>query len=180
MGKAYPGLYECTGHVVLYLVVVKVGKATERSRPRNHGKQDSQMLVMYFLNKVHFNTPVNPLELEIFHQIKNVIGVSPTFYKYLFMVDADTTVDPFSVIQLISVMIHDNAKQSLITMMQVYECFISYHMAKAFESLLVPSEVPWEAPVDEGFPRIPGINTSHALFWQPPIATIPVPSGSPC
>jgi len=28
-----------------------------------------------------------------------------------------------------------NAKQSLITMMQVYEYFISHHMAKAFESL---------------------------------------------
>ena len=28
-----------------------------------------------------------------------------------------------------------NAKQSIITMMQVYEYFISHHMAKAFESL---------------------------------------------
>ncbi|KAG6913252.1 hypothetical protein DXG01_008376 [Tephrocybe rancida] len=135
MGKAYPGLYECAGHVVLYLVVVKVGKATERSRPGNRGKRDSQMLVMHFLNKVHFNTPMNPLELEIFHQIKNVIGVSPTFYEYLFMVDADTTVDPFSVIQLISVMIHDNAKQPLITMMQSFgsviclpECFTLYRL----------------------------------------------------
>ena len=34
---------------------------------------------------------MNPLELEIYHQIKNVIGVNPTFYEYLFMVDADTT-----------------------------------------------------------------------------------------
>jgi chitin synthase len=45
---------------------------------------------------------MNPLELEIYHQIKNVIGVNPTFYEYLFMVDADTTVDPFSVNRLIS------------------------------------------------------------------------------
>jgi len=63
-------------------------------------------------------------------------------------VDADTTVDPLSVNRLISAMIHDkkllgvcgetelaNAKQSIITMMQVYEYFISHHMAKAFESL---------------------------------------------
>jgi len=94
---------------------------------------------------------MNPLELEMYHQIKNVIGVNPTFYEYLFMVDADTTVDPMSVNRLISAyvsnsrvcwslmriiffgsMIHDkkllgvcgetelaNAKQSLITMMQV-------------------------------------------------------------
>ena len=93
---------------------------------------------------------MNPLELEMYHQIKNVIGVNPSFYEYLFMVDADTTVDPLSLNRLISAyvyflglliiyltkmlgsMIHDkkllgvcgetelaNAKQSLITMMQV-------------------------------------------------------------
>ncbi|GLB39511.1 putative TRAFAC class myosin-kinesin ATPase superfamily, myosin family protein [Lyophyllum shimeji] len=148
MGKVYSGLYECAGHVVPYLVVVKVGKPTERSRPGNRGKRDSQMVLMHFLNKVHFNSPMNPLELEMYHQIKNVIGVNPTFYEYLFTVDADTTVDAFSVNRLISAMIHDkkllgvcgetslaNAKQSIVTMMQVYEYFISHHMAKAFESL---------------------------------------------
>jgi chitin synthase len=45
---------------------------------------------------------MNPLELEIYHQIKNVIGVNPTFYEYVFMVDADTTVDPLSLNRLIS------------------------------------------------------------------------------
>lgn len=52
MGKVYSGLYECSGHVVPYLVVAKVGKPTERSRPGNRGKRDSQMVVMHFLNKV--------------------------------------------------------------------------------------------------------------------------------
>ncbi|KAF9001145.1 glycosyltransferase family 2 protein [Cyathus striatus] len=148
MGKVYSGLYECSGHVVPYMVVVKVGKPTERNRPGNRGKRDSQLLLMQFLNRVHFNSPMNPLELEMYHQIKNVIGVNPTFYEYLFMVDADTTVDPLSANRLISAMVHDkkllgvcgetelaNAKQSIITMMQVYEYFISHHMAKAFESL---------------------------------------------
>ena len=45
---------------------------------------------------------MNPLELEIYHQIKNVIGVNPTFYKYLFMVDADSTVAPLSLNRLAS------------------------------------------------------------------------------
>lgn len=53
MGKVYSGLYECAGHVVPYIVVVKVGKPTERSRPGNRGKRDSQLLLMHFLNKVH-------------------------------------------------------------------------------------------------------------------------------
>ncbi|KAH9903379.1 glycosyltransferase family 2 protein [Cubamyces lactineus] len=148
MGKVFSGLYETAGHVVPYIVVVKCGKPGEKSRPGNRGKRDSQMVLMHFLNKVHFNAPMNPLELEIYHQIKNVIGVNPTFYEYVFMVDADTTVHPLSLNRLVSAMIHDkkllgvcgetelaNAKQSIITMMQVYEYFISHHMAKAFESL---------------------------------------------
>ena len=52
--------------------------------------------------QVHFNAPMNPFELEMYHQIKNVIGVNPTFYEYLLTVDADTTVDPMSVNRLIS------------------------------------------------------------------------------
>jgi len=91
---------------------------------------------------------MNPLELEVYHQIKNVIGVNPTFYEYVFTIDADTIVDSLSVNRLISAMIHDkkvlgvcgetslaNAKQSIITMMRVYEYYISHHLAKAFESL---------------------------------------------
>ena len=30
----------------------------------------------------------------LYHRIGSVIGVNPSFYEYLFMVDADTTVDP--------------------------------------------------------------------------------------
>jgi chitin synthase len=52
MGKVYSGLYECAGHVVPYLVLVKIGKPTERQRPGNRGKRDSQMVLMHFLNKV--------------------------------------------------------------------------------------------------------------------------------
>lgn len=102
MGKVYSGLYEVAGHVVPYLVLVKVGKPSERARPGNRGKRDSQMLVMHFLNKVHFDLPMNPMELEMYHQIKNVIGVNPTFYEYLFTVDADTEVEELSVNRLIS------------------------------------------------------------------------------
>lgn len=39
------------------------------------------MLLMRFLNRVHFDTPMAPCELEIYHQIKNVIGVNPSFYE---------------------------------------------------------------------------------------------------
>ena len=45
---------------------------------------------------------MNPLELEIYHQIKNGIGVNPTFYECVFMFDANTTVDPLSLNWLVS------------------------------------------------------------------------------
>ncbi|KAJ3039984.1 hypothetical protein HDV00_011539 [Rhizophlyctis rosea] len=148
MGKVYSGLYEIQGRSVPYIVVVKVGKPSERSRPGNRGKRDSQMVLMRFLNRVHFNSGMNPLELELYHHMKNIIGVNPSFYEYILMVDADTEVHSYSLNRMISAMIHDskimglcgetllsNEKSTWITMIQVYEYFISHHLAKAFESL---------------------------------------------
>ncbi|GAC95183.1 glycosyltransferase [Pseudozyma hubeiensis SY62] len=148
MAKIYSGLYEHHGHVVPYIVVVKCGKPSERSRPGNRGKRDSQLVLMRFLNKVHFGLPMNPMELEIYHQIKNVIGVNPSFYEYILQVDADTEVEALSLNRFISAFIRDkkviglcgetalsNAKASIITMLQVYEYYISHYLAKAFESL---------------------------------------------
>ena len=73
-----------------YMVVVKVGKPTERSKPGNRGKRDSQILMLRYLNRVHFDLAMSPLELEIYHQMRNVIGIDPAFYEYIFTVDADT------------------------------------------------------------------------------------------
>ncbi|KAG0244539.1 hypothetical protein BGW41_007302 [Actinomortierella wolfii] len=148
MGKVYSGLYEKDGHVVPYIVVAKVGTPSERTRPGNRGKRDSQVILMKFLNKVHFDAPMCPLELEIYHQMKNVIGVNPSFYEYILQVDADTEVMPDALNRLVSCMIHDgkiigicgetqlgNEENSWTTMIQVYEYYISHHLAKAFESL---------------------------------------------
>ncbi|KAI9307196.1 chitin synthase-domain-containing protein, partial [Cunninghamella echinulata] len=147
-GKVYSGLYECEGHVVPYLVIAKVGKASERAKPGNRGKRDSQMILMNFLNKVHFDHPMTPMELEMFHQIKNVIGVHPSFYEYILMVDSDTEVEANALNHMISTMLHDgkiiglcgetklsNEDRSWTTMIQVYEYYISHHLSKAFESL---------------------------------------------
>ncbi|KAI1127205.1 chitin synthase [Nemania abortiva] len=148
MGKVYSGLYEVQGHIVPFLVVVKVGKPSEVSRPGNRGKRDSQMILMRFLNRVHYNLPMSPLELEIYHQIRNVIGVNPTFYEYMLQIDADTVVAPDSATRMVSAFLDDtrliaccgetaltNSKASFITMIQVYEYYISHNLAKAFESL---------------------------------------------
>ncbi|KAJ9479525.1 putative Chitin synthase 3 (putative) [Pseudozyma hubeiensis] len=146
--KVYSGLYEFEGHVVPYIVIVKVGRPSERSRPGNRGKRDSQVLLMRYLNRVHFDAPMFPLELEIYHQMKNVIGIDPAFYEYILMVDADTRVeadglnrlvancaDDSSIIAICGETTLDNAEGSWWTMIQVYEYYISHHLAKAFESL---------------------------------------------
>ena len=74
-----------------YVVVVKVGKPSEDgSKAGNRGKRDSQVLLLQFLNRVHFDAAMSPLELEIYHQMRNVIGIDPAFYEYIFQVDADT------------------------------------------------------------------------------------------
>lgn len=149
-GKVYSGLYEYEGNVVPYLVVVKVGKESEqsKSKPGNRGKRDSQIMLMQFLNRVHHRSPMSPLELEMFHQINNIIGVDPELYEYLFMVDADTMVREDSLNRLVAACANDakiagicgetsleNQERSWWTMIQVYEYYISHHLAKAFESL---------------------------------------------
>ena len=148
MGKVYSGLYEVQGHIVPFMVVVKIGKPSEVSRPGNRGKRDSQMVMMRFLNRVHYNHPMSPLELEMHHQIRNIIGVNPTFYEFMLQIDADTVVAPDSASRMVAAFLHDtrligicgetalsNAKSSFTTMIQVYEYYISHNLTKAFESL---------------------------------------------
>lgn len=149
-GKVYSGLYEYEGNVVPYIVVVKVGKESEqgKSKPGNRGKRDSQIMLLSFLNRVHHRSAMSPLELEMFHQISNIIGVDPELYEYLLMVDADTSVKEDSLNRLVASCAHDakiagicgetsleNEERSWWTMIQVYEYYISHHLAKSFESL---------------------------------------------
>lgn len=75
---------------------------------------------MRFLNRVHFDSEMYPLELEMYHQIKNVIGVDPQLYEvslsrgpsinamlillrqYMLAIDADTSVAADALNRLVS------------------------------------------------------------------------------
>lgn len=148
MAKIYSGLYSFEGHHIPFITLVKVGTPAEKARPGNRGKRDSQLILMRFLQKVYFQMPMTPMELELFHQIKNVIGVHPSFYEFVLMIDADTYVLADSLNKLVAAMVRDskvlgicgetelaNERESWITMIQVYEYFISHYLAKAFESM---------------------------------------------
>ena len=48
------------------MVIFKVWKPTERSQPGNRGERDSLILLVHYQNRVHFDGPTSPLELEIY------------------------------------------------------------------------------------------------------------------
>ncbi|KAF2459896.1 chitin synthase 4 [Lineolata rhizophorae] len=159
MAKIYSGFYDYgeDSHVapdkqsrVPMMVVVKCGTPDEakKSKPGNRGKRDSQIILMSFLQKVMFDERMTELEFEMFNGIWKITGISPDFYEMVLMVDADTKVFPDSLTHMISAMVKDpeimglcgetkiaNKRQSWVSMIQVFEYFISHHLSKSFESV---------------------------------------------
>ncbi|KAF1992115.1 glycosyltransferase family 2 protein [Aulographum hederae CBS 113979] len=159
MAKIYSGFYDYGDSSVIphekqqrvpMMVVVKCGTPDEakKSKPGNRGKRDSQIILMSFLQKVMFDERMTELEFEMFNGIWKITGISPDFYEIVLMVDADTKVFPDSLTHMISAMVVDpeimglcgetkiaNKRQSWVTMIQVFEYFISHHLSKSFESV---------------------------------------------
>ncbi|KAF2634110.1 chitin synthase 4 [Massarina eburnea CBS 473.64] len=159
MAKIYSGFYDYGDNPrvatekqqrVPMMVVVKCGTPDEakRSKPGNRGKRDSQIILMSFLQKVMFDERMTELEFEMFNGIWKVTGISPDFYEIVLMVDADTNVFPDSLTHMVSAMVKDpeimglcgetkiaNKRDSWVSMIQVFEYFISHHLAKSFESV---------------------------------------------
>lgn len=159
MAKVYAGFYDYgedsripldKQQRVPMMVVVKCGTPDEgsKAKPGNRGKRDSQIILMSFLQKVMFDERMTELEFEIFNGLWKVTGMSPDFYEMVLMVDADTKVFPDSITQMVSAMVKDpeimglcgetkiaNKRSSWVSMIQVFEYFISHHLSKSFESV---------------------------------------------
>lgn len=158
MAKVYAGFYKYSDDTiplekqqrVPMMVIVKCGTPAEANipKPGNRGKRDSQVILMSFLQRVMFDERMTELEYEIFNGIWKITGIAPDFYEIILMVDADTKVFPDSVTHMVASMVKDpevmglcgetkiaNKTQSWVTMIQVFEYFISHHQAKAFESV---------------------------------------------
>lgn len=159
MAKIYAGFYDYGESSIVppekqqrvpMLVVVKCGTPDEatQAKPGNRGKRDSQIILMSFLQKVMFDERMTELEYEMFNGLWNITGISPDFYEVVLMVDADTKVFPDSLTHMISAMVKDpeimglcgetkiaNKTASWVSMIQVFEYFISHHQAKSFESV---------------------------------------------
>ena len=158
MAKVYSGFYDygedssvpaSKQQRVPMMVVVKCGTPDEAKgrKPGNRGKRDSQIILMSFLQKVMFDERMTELEFEMFNGLWRVTGISPDFYEIVLMVDADTKVFPDSITHMVSAMVIDpeimglcgetkiaNKRASWVSMIQVFEYFISHHLSKSFES----------------------------------------------
>jgi len=158
MAKIYAGWYKYalneTGRRIPMIGIVKCGTEQERyglnksPKPGNRGKRDSQVLLLGFLSRVLFNERMTEFDFDLFTKIYELTGVHADSYESIMMVDADTIVDENSLAHLTACLIQDpkimglcgetkigNKTQSWVTMIQVFEYYISHHMSKAFESV---------------------------------------------
>jgi len=158
MAKVYAGFYDYDAGTVEsskqqrvpVVLVAKTGNPLEatEAKPGNRGKRDSQIVLMAFLQKVMFDERMTTFEYEFFNSMWRVTGVSPDRYELVLCVDADTKVFPDSLTRMVSCMVADeeimglcgetkiaNKAETFITMIQVFEYYISHHLTKAFESM---------------------------------------------
>ncbi|KAK9763657.1 hypothetical protein K7432_009451 [Basidiobolus ranarum] len=158
MAKIYAGYYKFNEQVesvekapkVPMILISKCGTPEEQSQPKsgNRGKRDGQIILMSFLQHVMFDDRMTEMEYELFNAMWSVTGISPDHFEILLMVDADTKVYPDSLTRMVSCMVRDpqimglcgetkiaNKRDSWVTMIQVFEYYISHHLSKAFESI---------------------------------------------
>ncbi|KAI0068065.1 hypothetical protein BV25DRAFT_513849 [Artomyces pyxidatus] len=158
MAKVYAGFYDYDDATVEMskqqrvpiVLVAKTGNPLEVGDPKpgNRGKRDSQIVLMAFLQKVMFDERMTTFEYEFFNSLWRVTGISPDRYELVLCVDADTKVFPDSLTRMASCMVQDeeimglcgetkiaNKGETWVTMIQVFEYYISHHMTKAFESM---------------------------------------------
>ncbi|KAI8816033.1 chitin synthase 4 [Fimicolochytrium jonesii] len=150
MAQVYVAWYRRGERCIPTILVVKCGKPEESTTPKpgNRGKRDSQIVLMSFLQKVTFDDPMTPLDYDLFQKIHYLMGVTPDVFEIVLMVDADTKVAPDSLPRMVAAMVSDpevmglcgetriaNKSETWVSRIQVFEYYLSHHLAKAFESV---------------------------------------------
>lgn len=131
------------------MLILKCGNEKETAKAGNRGKRDSQVIVMSFFSKLLYNERLSPLDHEIYKKMSNIVPAClPSDFEILQMIDADTVVHPDALIKMVAAFEHDpkimglcgetqiiNKNESWVTRIQVFEYYISHHLAKNFESV---------------------------------------------
>lgn len=160
LAKIYAGNYKYKGEQMMLahpdpvpiVCIVKCGDEWEREtpgvKPGNRGKRDSQVLLMSFLQRIMFNERMTDFEHALYYTIWQLTKKDVMDYEAVLMVDADTKIRPDSLQHMVSCLVKDpmimgicgetqiaNKMETWVTMIQVFEYFISHHLTKSFESV---------------------------------------------
>ncbi|KAI9101813.1 chitin synthase-domain-containing protein [Phlyctochytrium arcticum] len=158
MAQVYVAWYNYKDRCIPTILVVKCGTPEEneppkdasapKTKPGNRGKRDSQIILMSFFQKITFDDQMSPLDYDLFQKIHYLMGVTPDQFEIVLMVDADTKVAPDSLPRMVASMVTDpmvmglcgetriaNKSESWVSKIQVFEYYLSHHLAKAFESV---------------------------------------------
>lgn len=147
--KVHIGYYEKDGRRANIMVINKVGNPGEIGRKGNRGKRDSQVILMSFFSKILYNDRMSDLDFEIYNKMSSMMKkFKPEDFEIILMVDADTIVAQDALIKIVSAFEKDskimglcgetqilNKSESWVTRIQVFEYYISHHLAKNFESV---------------------------------------------
>lgn len=146
--RVYAGFYTTPKSRTKMVLVVKCGNDAERAKQGNRGKRDSQVILMSFFSKLLYEDRFSSLDYDLYKKIKHVTKIDPANFELVLMVDADTTVKSDALTKFVSVFESDakvmgmcgetkilNKCASWVTMIQVFEYYISHHLTKSFESV---------------------------------------------
>ncbi|OQS54297.1 CHS1 [Ecytonucleospora hepatopenaei] len=130
------------------MIIEKCGNEQETAKKGNRGKRDSQVIVMNFFSKIYYSDRMSELEVDMYHKMKRQFAFKPKDFELILMVDADTIVANDAVDIMAAAFEQDNKvmglcgetqilnkNESWVTNIQVFEYYISHHLAKNFESV---------------------------------------------
>lgn len=145
----HAGKYRANGRESNIILINKCGNPGETAKAGNRGKRDSQVITMSFFSKLLYKERLSPLDHGLHRKMARLVpACRPEDFEILLMVDADTVVSPNALAHMVSVFEHDpkvmglcgetqivNKSESWVTRIQVFEYYISHHLAKNFESV---------------------------------------------
>ncbi|CAG8438837.1 6678_t:CDS:2 [Diversispora eburnea] len=123
MAKVYTGYYIYEDHQIPTILIIKCGTPSE------------------------IKSSAKP-EFELFEKVRLMTGVTIDKYEFVCMVDADTIITSNSINELVKCMKNDstiiglcgetqilNKTENWVTMIQIFEYFLSHNFGKTFESI---------------------------------------------
>ena len=113
--RVYHGILQ-KGHKFLkYIVVIKCGlpgEETTSSKPGNRGKRDSQLIMIGFMNRIHYGRELTELDCALQRAMMD-LNLQVDMIRFLMAIDADTRVDTMSITHMVYGM---NKKEKVIAL----------------------------------------------------------------